>query len=83
MKRFQRVKIKVKKRTPGGRTTIHFRKRKPSPAKCGKCGTKLNRARLNPTQLRKLPKTKKRPERPYPELCPRCMREKVKSKVIK
>jgi len=80
MKRFQRTKKKIRKKTPGARIGIYFKKRKPSYVKC-KCGAKLNRAKLTPIQLKKLPKTKKRPQRPYPELCSRCMREMLKQKV--
>ncbi len=76
-KSIKRYKVK----TPGGRTVIHFRKKKPSYSRCGKCGAKLNRPKLTVKELKKLPKTKKRPERPFPELCPKCMREYLKEKV--
>jgi large subunit ribosomal protein L34e len=45
------------------------------------CGAKLNRAKLNPTELKKLPKAQRRPERPLPHLCPGCMREEMKKRV--
>jgi large subunit ribosomal protein L34e len=32
-------------------------------------------------EVRKLSKTGRRPERPYPELCSKCMREKIKDKL--
>jgi large subunit ribosomal protein L34e len=76
--RLSRSIKRIKKKTPGGKTVIHTRKRKPSHAKCGVCGTKLNRKRLRPVELKKLPKVKRRPERPLPHLCPRCMREYFK-----
>jgi len=76
-KSIKRVKIK----TSGGKTVIHFKKRKPSYAVCKNCGAKLNKPKLSVKQLKNLPKTKKRPERPFPELCSKCMREYFKSKV--
>ncbi len=69
---------KVVKRTPGNRLTVHFRKPAPDYAHCGVCGKKIVRARLRPSEVRKLPKVQRRPERPFPELCPKCMREKIK-----
>jgi len=57
------------------------KRKKPDYPHCGSCGKKMVRARLRPSELRKLPKSSRRPERPYPELCPRCMREKIKSEV--
>jgi len=73
----KRVKIK----TPGGKTVMHFKKKKHGYSVCSRCGAKLNRPKLNPTQMKKLPKTKKRPERPFPELCSKCMRGYFKEKV--
>ena len=76
--------IKVKKRIPGNKTNVHFKRRNPSPAKCGNCGKKLNGVpRLRPKKLVKLTKTKKRPERPYGgHLCSSCSREIFKEKVF-
>ncbi|NOZ81970.1 MAG: hypothetical protein GXO63_02360 [Candidatus Micrarchaeota archaeon] len=56
-------------------------KKKPDYMKCGSCGRKIVRQRLRPSEIRKLPKSQRRPERPYPELCPTCMREKIKKSV--
>ncbi len=69
-----RSKKRVKVRTPGGRLALHFKREKPGYAKCAICGAKLNGVpRLLPSKLSKLPKTKKRPQRPYGgHLCPRC-----------
>jgi large subunit ribosomal protein L34e len=72
---------RYKVKTPGGRTVIHFKSKKASHAVCKKCGAKLNRPRLKVRDIRKLPKTRKRTERPFPELCPRCMRECFKARV--
>ncbi len=81
MKRKNRTKIKGKVKTPGGKSIWHFKKRRVSHSICGRCGAKLNRARLNPKELKKTSKVKRRPERPFPELCSKCMREVIKSKV--
>ncbi len=85
MRRFLRsTKIKkIVKRTPGNRLTVHFRKQKPNYAHCGMCGKKIVRARLRPSELRKLPKVQRRPERAFPELCSKCMREKIKAIAMK
>jgi large subunit ribosomal protein L34e len=68
-------------RTPGGRTNIHLKRRKPHYATCKNCGAKLNRSKLSVKEQNTLPKTKKRPERPFPELCSKCMRLYFKDKV--
>ncbi|MFA4647085.1 50S ribosomal protein L34e [Pyrococcus kukulkanii] len=69
-------------RTPGGRVVIHFERRKPKIAHCAICGRPLNGIpRGRPVEMRKLPKTKKRPERPYPYLCPKCMRRVMKEQI--
>ena len=72
-------------KVPGGRTVTHFRRKKPSIAKCAKCGKDLKGVpRLRVNALKKLPKTKKRPERPYGgNLCSKCMREVFREKVRK
>ena len=79
-----RSRRKVKVKTPGGRLVIRMERKKPSPAKCAKCGKPLHGVpRDIPSRLRKLPKTKKRPERPYGGyLCSSCMREVMKERVI-
>ncbi len=69
-----------KVRTPGGRTVVHFEKRKPGPARCAICGRILNGVpRLRSVELRKLHKTDRRPERPYGGyLCPQCLARLLK-----
>jgi len=69
-------------RTPGSRTVVHFKSKKPSKAKCGKCGKVLAGVpRELPSKLKNLPKTKKRPERPYGGvLCSKCTRALMKQK---
>ena len=76
-----RSKKRYKVKTPGGKNIMHFKKKRPSCATCKKCGAKLNRPKLSVKELKRLPKTKKRPERPFPELCSKCMREHFKDKV--
>jgi large subunit ribosomal protein L34e len=67
---------KIFVKTPGGKTTIHYKRRKPKAAHCGKCGAVLKGvARERPYKMRKMAKSKKRPSRPYGGiLCTRCMR---------
>ena len=71
----RRVYVKL----PGGRVTMHYRKRKPGKAKCGNCHALLKGTlRERPNKMSNLPKTKKRPERPYGgNLCSRCMRKLI------
>ncbi|HIQ23544.1 MAG TPA: 50S ribosomal protein L34e [Pyrodictium delaneyi] len=70
-------------RTPGGETRIHYKKRRPGPAMCAVCGQPLNGVpRLRPVELRKLPKTAKRPERMYGGvLCPSCLTKLLKKTI--
>ena len=80
---FRRVSVK----TPGGKTVKHYKKRKPSKAVCGSCGAELKGVpRERPYKMQNMPKTAKRPERPYGGvLCSRCTRvlvtEKAKEKI--
>jgi large subunit ribosomal protein L34e len=71
------------KKVPGGKTVTHYRRGKPSLAKCANCGKELKGVpRLRPSDMKNLPKTKKRPERPYGgNLCSSCMREIFREKV--
>lgn len=70
---------RVWKRIPGGKTVVHFERRKPSHAKCSKCEGRLSGVpRELPYKMRNLAKTKKRPERAYGGvLCTVCAREKI------
>jgi len=63
-------------RIPGSNTMLHYKKRKPGKAKCGSCGDLLKGTlRERPRKMGNIPKTKKRPERPYGgNLCSKCMR---------
>lgn len=71
----RRVAVKL----PGNRVRVHYRKRKPDRAICAECGAKLNGVpRERPYKMSNMPKTKKRPERPFGGyLCTRCMRKKI------
>lgn len=73
---------KVYVKTPGGKTVVHHRKRKPAKAKCSRCGAVLKGVpRERPYKMMTMAKTMKRPERPYGGvLCSRCMRAAIKQK---
>ncbi len=70
---------RVFKRTPASRVVVRYKKRKPSVSKCSECGANLQGTlRERPYKMSNLPKTKKRPERPYGgTLCSKCMRRKI------
>ncbi len=74
---------RVYRRTPGGRTVVHYEPRKPSVAKCALCGRPLNGVpRLRSSRLRRLAKTEKRPERPYGGyICHRCLAKAFKASI--
>ncbi|MBI4739339.1 50S ribosomal protein L34e [Candidatus Woesearchaeota archaeon] len=74
--RRSRSKRRVFRKTPGGKLSMLFKKRKSAKAQCASCGSMLSGvARVRATQLRTLAKTEKRPERPYGGvLCSACMR---------
>lgn len=76
---------RIYKRTPGKRNVMHFRPRKPSKAHCAACGAVLKGVlRERPYKMMSIPKTKKRPSRPFGGvLCSRCMRERIKQGVVK
>ncbi|MBT3691516.1 50S ribosomal protein L34e [Candidatus Woesearchaeota archaeon] len=77
-----RSKRRVYVKTPGGKLKKHYRIRKPSQLTCAECGKKLlGIPRLIPSKFRSLPKTKKRASRPYSNLCSKCMRKKLLSKI--
>jgi len=69
--------LKRKKvKTPGNKVVVHFEDKKTGIARCAICGKPLHGIpRVKSSEMRKLPKTKRRPERPYGgNLCSRCMR---------
>jgi len=62
-------------RTPGGRTVTHYKKKKPSKHKCGRCGKVLAGvpSRIQ-SEIRKLSKSEKVPSRVYAgDLCADCV----------
>ncbi len=68
------------KKTPGGTTVLQYKKKKPSIHVCAECGKQLHAVpRARPYQIRKLSKTKRRPNRPYGGfLCTECTRRLFK-----
>tara|TARA_Y100000310_G_scaffold345598_1_gene467052 strand:- start:2477 stop:2767 length:291 start_codon:yes stop_codon:yes gene_type:complete len=78
---FRRVKVK----TPGGDNKIHYRKRKIGKLVCGDCGKQLHGIpSLIQSKFMDLPKTKKRPQRPFGGvLCSSCSRKEVVSRLDK
>jgi len=73
---------KVYVKAPGNTVKVHYRTRKPSKAVCAKYGTPLQGvARANPTKMQNLPKTAKRPQRPFGGvLSSKATREVMKAK---
>ena len=76
---------RVFRKTPGAKVVVHYEKRKPKPAKCGSCGATLKGVVCErPFKLKNMPKTKKRPTRPYGGvLCTKCLRNLVIEKARK
>ena len=76
---FRRVKV----RTPGAKTVTQYRRRKPSKAHCGSCRATLAGVPQGiPNQIKKLPKTARRLERPYGGvMCSKCTRQLIKEEV--
>ncbi len=69
---------KVYRRTPGGRVVIHFRRKKTGKHVCALCGRPLHGVPhgRRPSQVRKLAKTERRPERVFGGvLCADCARK--------
>lgn len=73
---------KVFVKTPGGRTKVHYRLRKPARAICGNCRKQLaGIPREVSSKMANLPKTAKRPERPYGGvLCSACTKSLLRCK---
>lgn len=76
---------RVKRVAPGGKVKLHYRKRKPKVAHCSKCKAVLKGIpRERPYKMMNMPKTKKRPERPYAgKLCSPCLRHLMKEEARK
>lgn len=73
---------KIFVKTPSGKVNVQFRQRKPSKAICGMCKTELAGVpRELPAKMANMPKTAKRPERPYGGvLCSACTRKLLQQK---
>ena len=74
---FRKVKVKL-----ASRVTTQYRKKRPARAQCGDCGKELQGVpRARPVELRNMPKSMKRPERPFGGvLCSSCMRKRMIAK---
>ena len=76
---------KMKKRVPGSRTKLVYKREKTGTHKCANCGKELHgMKKLTASQIRKLSKTERRPTRPYGGyLCSECTRELFKDRARK
>lgn len=73
---------RISRRTPSGKTVIHYERSKNTPMRCAKCGSVLNGVPIKESERRLLPKVMKRPERMFGGmLCVRCLREILKEVV--
>lgn len=70
-----RTRKKVKVRTPGGKTTTHFKRKKPGKATCGRCKKNLGGVPNKiPSENRALKSSQRTPSRPYAGvLCSNCL----------
>ena len=68
---------RVPRRVPGGRIVMHYKRRTPGVAQCGGCGANLKGIpRATTTEIRNMPKTARRPQRPFGGvLCTQCARK--------
>lgn len=75
---------KMRVRTPGNRLVTHFKMEKVGVAKCNICKKPLHGVpRVIPSEMGKIPKSSRRPERPYGgNLCSECMRRVLRKVVI-
>jgi len=73
---------KLSRKTPGGRQSVIYKSKKPAKATCAICHAKLNAVpNRKSSEMRKLSKTEKRPERLFGGvLCHNCVASVVKSK---
>lgn len=80
--RKSRTMRRVFVKTPGGRNVLHYRLRKPKKSVCATCGMILaGTARERPCKMQNMPKSMKRPERPFGGvLCSKCMRAEIKAR---
>jgi large subunit ribosomal protein L34e len=67
-------------KTPGGKSTLHFKKKKHSKPRCAECGAELHGVpKKSPKEIKKMNRSKRVPTRPYAGyLCSRCLRKRIK-----
>jgi large subunit ribosomal protein L34e len=72
---FKRKKV----RTPGGELKTVYTRKRPAKAQCANCGKYLAGVpRVKQTAMKKIPKSSRRPERPYGgQLCSICSRKEI------
>ncbi|MEM2977683.1 MAG: hypothetical protein QXM46_00120 [Candidatus Hadarchaeales archaeon] len=68
----RRISLKL----PGGRTEVRYEERKRGPARCRRCGRPLPGL---PSRPRGLPRSSRKANRPFSDLCSRCSREALRS----
>ena len=73
---------KVFVKTPGSKTKVHYKSKKPKKPVCSEEGTQLHGIpRLKASKMKKLSKSKKRPSRPFAGvLSSKAMKRKMKEK---
>ncbi|MEM1660204.1 MAG: 50S ribosomal protein L34e [Candidatus Bathyarchaeia archaeon] len=78
-----RSRKRIYKALPGGKTTIHYKSEIPAPAKCRICNKPLSGfSRLNPSEISKLNKSRRRVSRIYGgSLCSECLKKGLKEAV--
>ncbi|MBS7648040.1 50S ribosomal protein L34e [Candidatus Bathyarchaeota archaeon] len=71
---------KVKVKLPGGRSTVHYKKRKANKALCSICKGPLHG--VSTIKLKKLSKSKKAPSRIFGGiLCHSCLQKSIKEEI--
>jgi len=75
---------RIPKKIPGGASVVHYARKEPSKPICASCKKPLHGVpRGRKAKIKKLPKTKKRPSRPYGgNLCSKCLRSRIKEEKI-
>ena len=71
-----------KVRTPGGKLKTAYTRKKPGKAQCGECGRPLAGVpRVKETAMKNIPKSSRRPERPFGGvLCSICSRKEIRKR---
>ncbi|MFH1403071.1 MAG: hypothetical protein ABIH11_02245 [Candidatus Altiarchaeota archaeon] len=71
---------KIKKKSPGGRTVTHYKRKDSGAAKCGRCGRILAGVKAGTSaKVRNTSKSGKAPGKPYSgELCNKCLDDMAK-----